>query len=119
MKKQLLLIISIGFLAGLQSCANTSTDYYENFTMADKLNVGEMRTQLKGDLILFSLSLRNKRNESTAFQYKFKFLDQNGFEVQSESRPWLRKILSAKESTTLQALSPDATVISSKVHIKK
>jgi uncharacterized protein YcfL len=92
---------------------------YENSAMANTIKVSEIRTRNQFDLQQFSVDLSNKTSKEVRFQYKFKFFDKDGFEVMADSRPWTRKILSAKETVAIQVAAPDASVLGGKIYIKE
>lgn len=123
MFKQLLISrysILVLALLTVQGCSsNKPYVEYENTALSHKLEVGEIRTRQKGDLVEFSIDLTNKTRNEIRFQYKFKFFDGDGFEVMPDARPWTRKILSAKETVAVQMPAPNASVMGGKIYIKE
>lgn len=110
------------FALTLSACSsNSDKPYveYENSSMEKYIEVGEPRTRRKFDMLQFSVDLTNKTSKSLKFQYKFKFFDEDKFEVAKDGRPWTPVTLSAKETTAVQVSAPNASVIGAKIYIKE
>lgn len=108
-------------LVGLLTACGSNKPYieYENSAMSDKLKVSDVRSRTQYDVLQLGVDVTNKTSKEVQFQYKFKFFDKDGFEVMPESRPWVRKILSAKETVNIQVTAPDSSVVGGKIYIKK
>lgn len=104
----------------MQSCSsNKPYVEYENSALSHKIKVSEIRLRKSVDLVEFSVDLSNRTKNEVRLQYKFKFFDKDGFEVMPDSRPWTRKILSAKETVAIQMPAPNASAIGGKIYIKE
>jgi uncharacterized protein YcfL len=104
----------------LSACSsNKAYVEYENSAMSHKLEVGEIRTRTLDDMVQLGIDLTNRTSSELRFQYKFKFFDKDGFEAAPDSRPWTRKILSAKETANIQVIAPNNTVVGGKIYIKE
>lgn len=115
--RQLLLICLLSLLSACSS--NKPYIEYENSAMSDKLKISDVRSRTQYDVLQLGVDVTNKTSKEVQFQYKFKFFDKDGFEVMPESRPWVRKILSAKETVNIQVTAPNATVVGGKIYIKE
>lgn len=112
-------LLAAGLLAGCSSNDGKPYVEYENSSMDRYLEVGEPKTRRKFDMLQFSVDLTNKTKSPLKFQYKFKFFDEDKFEVAKDGRPWTPVTLSAKETTAVQVTAPNASVIGAKIYIKE
>ena len=119
--KMIKILISALLFGLLAACGSNEPKPYvefENSEMEDYIEVGELLTRKKGDMLQVAVELKNDAKKPVRFQYKFRFYDADGFEVGSE-RPWTRDVLSSKETKKVQATAPNPTALGAKIHIKK
>ena len=63
--------------------------------------------------------VRNTRRDDLAIQYKFRFFDADGMEVQPGVRAWEQTILHGDDSAALSAVAPRKDVVSFSVRIRR
>lgn len=63
-------------------------------------------------------SIRSMRSHDIPIQYKFKFFDSDGMEVQPNVRSWEQIIVHGGESITLSAIAPEQSVVKFAVYIR-
>jgi len=90
-EKQQIIVSNSGFLAANLVIANSA--------------VGKA-----GDLLKAQATIKNQSGSDLNFQYKFKWLDKDGFEVGVDSRPWQPITITGHESKSVQALAPNPSV---------
>lgn len=116
MKKMGLILLTLALLAGCSASnmaqmetqdGKTQTVLHSNNSMlASRLGVSDIITGNAGDLMKAQATLENKWKFQLDFQYKFKWFDASGFEVQPESEPWQQLVMAGRTQANVQALAP-------------
>lgn len=78
--------------------------------LSDNLKVVDSKTAYIGGLLKAQATIKNDSSNALNFRYKFKWLDENGFEVAVDGRPWTPLSITPHESQSVQAVAPNATV---------
>jgi len=86
--------------------------------LSDSLSIVDTKTGFVGDLLKAQVSIKNDSGSQLNFQYKFKWLDKNGFEVAIDGRPWQPISITPHESKTVQGVAPNPTVNSFKILVQ-
>ncbi len=86
--------------------------------LSDNLSIADTKSGYVGDLLKAQVSIKNDSGSQLNFQYKFKWLDKNGFEVAIDGRPWQPISITPHESKAVQGVAPNPTVNSFKVLVQ-
>lgn len=86
--------------------------------LSDSLSIADTKTAFVGDLLKAQVSIKNDSGSQLNFQYKFKWLDRNGFEVAIDGRPWQPISITPHESKTVQGVAPNPSVNSFKILVQ-
>ncbi|UZE95666.1 YcfL family protein [Alkalimarinus alittae] len=86
--------------------------------LSDNLSIADTKTGFVGNLLKAQVAIKNDSGSQLNFQYKFKWLDKNGFEVAIDSLPWLPISITPHESKTVQGVAPNPTVNSFKILVQ-
>ncbi|MFD2231625.1 YcfL family protein [Alkalimarinus sediminis] len=86
--------------------------------LSDSLSIVDTKTAFVGNLLKAQASIKNDSGSQLNFQYKFKWLDKNGFEVAIDGRPWQPLSITPHESKTVQGVAPNPTVNSFKILVQ-
>lgn len=78
--------------------------------LSDSLSIVDTKTAFVGDLLKAQAAIKNDSGSALNFQYKFKWLDKNGFEVAIDGRPWQPISITPHESKTVQGVAPNPSV---------
>lgn len=123
MKKNLLLASILGGVLATSGCAVNETASVKVSEDGDQKqlivsNSGFLSASLKitdtkigsaGDLMKVQATISNQSRNDASFQYKFKWLDKDDFEIGIDSRPWQPLTITAYESKSVQAVAPNPT----------
>lgn len=123
-----LTIIMVGALtagcSGLKSAPAGDGDQmkYQVITAGDtkdRLDVLKVATARAGDLAKASVELQNDSNFSYTFEYRFKWYDAAGMELNPDSTGWTPVAVMAHETKSLQALAPNPTAATFKLFLQE
>ena len=132
MRNPLMKLIFTAFLASiLSACAVNETATVEvgpegskqliesnSGFLSASLSISDTKTGYSGDLLRVQATIKNDSRSDLSFQYKFKWLDKDGFEVAVDGRPWTPLTITAYESKSVQALAPNPTVKAFKILVQ-
>ena len=130
-KKNYLLSLFIGFSL-LSGCAVNETASVKIDESNQKQTIIESNSGLfsqditvtdtivakAGDLLKVQVTIKNDSRNDAQFQYKFKWLDKDGFELSLDSRPWQPLSITAYESKNVQAVAPNPSAASFKILVQ-
>lgn len=85
----------------------------------DRLRILNVAAAKAGDLARASVELQNDSNFAWKFEYRFKWYDANGMEINAESTAWTPVAIMAKETKSLQALAPNPTAATFKLFLQE
>lgn len=85
----------------------------------DRLDVLNVAAGKAGDLAKASVELRNDSNFSYTFEYRYKWYDAAGMEIQPEGTAWTPVAIMANETKSLQALAPNPTAATFKLFLQE
>lgn len=91
---------------------------YRSGELADDLSISDIKVGSAGDLMKAQVTIKSGSRFDLAFEYKFKWLDKDGFEIALDSRPWTPVSISPYESKSVQAVAPNASAKAFKVLVQ-
>jgi len=77
-----------------------------NRGLASDIEITDMKSAFAGDMLKVQVSLRSNNRDTIPVQYKFDWLDANGFEINS-NQAWKPFMVYGKETRTIQGVAPD------------
>ena len=77
--------------------------------LSANLKIEDTKTGKAGDLMKVQATIKNQSGGDISFQYKFKWLDKDEFEVAIDGRPWQPLTITGYESKSVQAVAPNPT----------
>jgi uncharacterized protein YcfL len=86
--------------------------------LAASLSIGDITVGSAGDLMRVQASLVNGSRSDLVFEYKFKWLDQDGFEIAIDGRPWTPMEITAYETKNVQGVAPNASAKSFRILVQ-
>jgi uncharacterized protein YcfL len=86
--------------------------------LAASLKIIDTKTTKAGDLLRIQATLKNASRQTISFQYKVKWLDQDGFAVALGGRPWTPAVITPQEQLNVQAVAPNASVTSFTIQVQ-
>ena len=86
--------------------------------LSSSLTIADTKSGFVGNLLKAQATIKNDSGSALNFQYKFKWLDKNGFEVAIGGRPWTPITITPHESKAVQAVAPNPSVNSFKILVQ-
>ena len=87
-------------------------------TLSSSLIIADIKTGYVGNLLKTQVAIKSDSRYDLSFQYKFKWLDKNGFEVAIDGSPWTPITITPYESKTVQGVAPNPSVNSFKILVQ-
>lgn len=84
----------------------------------NRLEVIETVAAKAGDLMRGSVEVQNGSRDNYTFEYRFKWYDAAGMEINAESTAWTPVTMSPQETKSLQSLAPNPTGTTFKLFLK-
>ncbi len=129
MRKLALFCLSILLLAGCSASnvaqletqnGKTQTMLYSNNAMlSSRLAVKNIITGHAGNLMRAQATLENRWKFELDFQYKFKWFDADGFEIQPQGEPWHQLVLQGRTQANVQALAPNPSAVRFEIWVQE
>ena len=85
----------------------------------DRLKVINVVTSKAGDLARASVEVQNESNFAYQFEYRFKWYDAAGMEINPEGGSWVPTGIMANETKSLQALAPNPSAETFKLFLQE
>jgi len=85
----------------------------------DRIDVLAVATSTAGDLVRASVEVKNDSNFSYKFEYRFKWFDKSGVEINPEGTAWVPVAIMANETKSLQAVAPNPTAATFKLFLQE
>lgn len=82
------------------------------------LKIADTKVGSAGNLMKVQATIKNDSRSALNFQYKFKWLDKDGFEVAIDGRPWTPLTITPYESKSVQAVAPNPTAKAFKIMVQ-
>ena len=91
----------------------------DNPKLANKLQITNIISRKKNDLLQLNLELSSKYKKSQNLQYHFEWLDEQGFAVEAGKAPWKPLDLHGFAVINLDALAPSVKASKFKVYVRE
>ena len=86
--------------------------------LSANLRIADTKIGKAGDLLRVQATIENQSSGDLSFQYKFKWLDKDDFEVAVDGRPWQPITITGYESKNVQAVAPNPTATSFQILVQ-
>ena len=86
--------------------------------LSRNLSIENVKTGFVGNLLKTQATIRNESRRNFKFQYKMKWLDKDGFEIDIDGEPWTPMTITSYESKTVEGLAPNPTAKSFKILVQ-
>lgn len=86
--------------------------------LSANLRIADTKIGKAGDLLRVQATIENQSGGDLSFQYKFKWLDKDNFEVAIDGRPWQPLSITGYESKSVQAVAPNPTATSFQILVQ-
>jgi len=120
------LITACGGTAGIETTGNlersgqfSDTVLIQNTNLAQKVEVVEARAKWVGNIMKAQVTIHNKSYDSEPYQYKFRWFDAEGYEVEQDTSNWSSKVLHGQATETLNEVAPNTTVQQFKMIVRQ
>lgn len=87
--------------------------------LAQKIEVLDVKARYIGDLLQGQAVIRNRKKQTTRFEYKFEWYDEDGFPVESNISLWKPDLLYGQETKWIHATCPRQNAKGFKVMIRE
>lgn len=91
----------------------------ENALLYSRIGIAELKQRQVGDLTQVQATLENNWKFQLDFQYKFKWFDDNGFEIAPESQPWRQLVLPGRNQANVQGVAPNPTATKFEIWVRE
>jgi uncharacterized protein YcfL len=78
-----------------------------NALLYSRLQIQDMKTREKNGLMQVQATLENQWKFELDFQYKIKWFDEDGFEINPESQAWQQLVLAGNNQANVQGVAPN------------
>lgn len=86
--------------------------------LSASLAIADTKVGYAGNLLKVQATIKNDSRSDLNFQYKFKWLDKDGFEVAINGRPWTPLSITPYESKSVQGVAPNPSVKAFKIMVQ-
>jgi uncharacterized protein YcfL len=90
-----------------------------NTLLYNRLRIMETRTRKKNDLLQVQAKLRNQWKFELDFQYRIKWFDADGFEIEPEGQAWRQLVIPGSHETNVQGVAPNSKATSFEVWVRE
>lgn len=121
----LALVVTGALLAGCSSTPPAGGDEAPKYQVVasggteDRLKIVNVVTAKAGDITRASVEVQNDSRFAYKFEYRFKWYDGAGMEINPESGAWVPVAIMANETKSLQALAPNPTAATFKLFLQE
>ncbi len=127
MRKLTLIILSAIFALGLAGCTNQpvlseedqAAVKYHDKSLEGQIEVVDIKRNYTGDLLRVQTTFENRSAFSTKYQYKFRWFDDQGFEVAPDRSPWKPVNTPGRGTHTVQATAPNPSATHVEIWFKQ
>lgn len=85
----------------------------------DRIEVINVVAAKAGDLAKASVEVKNDSNFAYTFEYRFKWYDAAGMEINPDATAWIPVAIMANETKSLQAVAPNPTAATFKLFLQE
>lgn len=89
-----------------------------NPSLADDIQIVKLYTDFVGDLMRATVTLVSKDSDTQSVKYSFGWFDEQGVELDMDSRPWLSLVLYGNETKTVQGIAPNPSAKKFKIKLR-
>lgn len=90
-----------------------------NTLLYNRLRIVDTRTRERNDLLQVQATLRNQWKFELDFQYRIKWFDADGFEINPEGQAWRQLILAGSNETNVQGVAPNSKAESFEIWVRE
>lgn len=87
-------------------------------SLGDRLEISNAVQRYRGDIATGMVALQSTHFLTLNFQYRFAWYDQDGFELELESKAWKPASIPAKGVLTLKTTAPNPAAASFKIFVQ-
>lgn len=91
----------------------------ENPALFAKLGITDVKMRRQGDLLNVQATLHHRSFINRDYQYRFKWIDADGFEVTPESSNWRPITLHGHQDWTVEAIAPNPSADKFKIVVRE
>ena len=119
----LTLLLALTLIAGCASRGDSGEDYshlihYQNTNLEGRLQITEVVETQAGDVMRAQVTLHNPSAFRARYSYKFRWFDQNDFEVSPAGSPWTPNELPSRSHTRVQGVAPNPSAVRFEVWVR-
>lgn len=89
-----------------------------NELLASRVRIAEINHTYAGNLLRVDVALENLWRFELDFEYKFKWYDSNGFEINTDGKPWKKIVLRGREVEHVQSVAPNPSATQFKIYVQ-
>ncbi len=86
--------------------------------LEDDLSVSSISNKIKNDMLQIVVEIANHKSDKATWQYRCKWLDEEGVEVGEGMSVWQRIFLNAKDTKVIKEIAPVPSAVRCKFYIK-
>lgn len=90
-----------------------------NALLYSRLRIEDLKTRKRGDLMQVQATLENMWKFELDFQYKFKWFDKDGFEINPEGQPWQQLVMAGRNKTQVQGVAPNPSATRFEIWVRE
>ena len=90
-----------------------------NSLLSSRISVVDLRQKRVGDLLQVQAVLENDWKFQLDFQYKFKWFDADGFELEPEAQPWRQVVMAGRSQNSVQAVAPNPSAVRFEIWVRE
>jgi len=109
---------SAAVVKGPEGYMQESRVMVDNDSLARAIKITDLKSTFAGDLLKANVMLHSKRTDTLALQYKFRWYNSQGIEIEPESSPWQPIIIYGRETKSVQAVAPNPSAKEFKIEIR-
>ncbi|ERP89508.1 MAG: DUF1425 domain-containing protein [Alcanivoracaceae bacterium] len=93
--------------------------YSNNSLLSSRISVPDLKQKKVGDLLYMQATLENDWKFQLDFQYKVKFFDADGFELQPEAQPWRQVVMAGRSQNNIKAIAPNPSAVRFEIWVQE
>ncbi len=93
--------------------------YSSNSLLSSRISVEDLRQRRAGDLLQVQAVLENDWKFRLDFQYKFKWFDADGFELEPEAQPWQQVVMAGRSQNSVKGVSPNPSAVRFEIWVQE
>ena len=96
-----------------------TTVYSNNSLLSSRISIADLKQKRVGDLLYVQATLENDWKFQLDFQYKIKFFDADGFELEPEAQPWRQVVMAGRSMNSVKALAPNPSAVRFEIWVQE